>query len=202
MSEPAALDSVDDRGRDGGERGPGPVGMALLVSGFVLAAAAQYLPWASVDLRSAAGGEDEVSGPVPASIELDLASFNNGHVIAYLVTVALALVGVGVLAATRGPVRRAAAAAALGLLAGNALVLVGLKKAIEHVGGSALVSYRLPEETIHIGAGYPLAIAATVLLAAGVLIAARMLPDIGRRRPVDEPHDGAEPLELTVTPLQ
>ncbi|MFF5231043.1 hypothetical protein [Dactylosporangium sp. NPDC000521] len=183
------------------DRGPGPVGVALLVSGFVLAAAAQYLPWASVDMQTAAGAGDE-DGPLPTSIELDLASFNNGHVIAYLATVAFALVGVGVLVATRGPVRRAAAAAALGLLAGNALVLVGLKKAVEHFGSSALVSFRLPQETIHIGAGYPLAIAATVLLAVGVVTAARMLPDTRRRRPADEPHDGAEPLELTVTPLQ
>ena len=183
------------------DRGPGPVGVALLISGFALAAAAQYLPWASVDMRAASGVGDE-EGPLPTTIELDLASFNNGHVIAYLATVAFALAGVGVLVATRGPVRRAVAAAALGLLAGNALVLVGFKKAVEHVGSSALVSYRLPQEMIHIGAGYPLAIAATVLLAAGVVTTGRMLPDARRRHLADESHDGAEPLELTVTPLQ
>jgi hypothetical protein len=187
------------------ERGPGPVGVALLVAGFTLAAVAQYLPWASVDVRAAnagSGGEEDEIRELPSKIDIDLGTFTSGHVIAYLGTIALALVGVGVVMATRAPFRRPAAAAALGLLAGNLLILVGFKRSIEHVGGSALMSYRLPEESITVGAGYPLAIAATVLLATGVMLAARMLPKVGRRRSVDDPHDGTEPLELTVSPVR
>jgi hypothetical protein len=29
-----------------------------------------------------------------------------------------------------------------------------------------------------------------------------MLPTAGRRRPIDDPHDGSEPLELTVSPVR
>jgi len=186
------------------DRGVGPAAIALLVAGFALAAAAQYLPWSSVNLR--AGGEtNAITGEdrgLPATLDIDLASLNNGHVVAYLSTLALALVGIGVLIVTRGVVRRAAGAATLGLLAGNALVLVGFKRAIEHLGFSPYTAFSMPEDAVHITAGYPLAAAATAMLAAGTIVAVRGLLRPGRRARLEEPHDGSEPLELTVTPLR
>lgn len=184
------------------ERGAGPIAVAVLAVGFGLAAAAQYLPWSSVNLREAAVGDPDISaGTVPDSIDVDLASLNSGPVVVYLGTLTLALVGVGILLATRGAVRRGAAAGALAMLAGNALVLVGFKQIIDRLGYSPLASYRLPEEAVHVGAGYPLAAAATAVLAAGTIIAVRGIGRPGRRAGADDPHDGSEPLELTVTPL-
>ena len=40
------------------------------------------------------------------------------------------------------------------------------------------------------------------MLAAGTIVAVRGLLRPGRRAPKEEPHDGSEPLELTVTPLR
>jgi hypothetical protein len=185
------------------QRGVGPAAVAMLVVGFGLAAAAQYLPWSTVNLR-AGTEENPLTGEdrnLPTNVDIDLASLNSGHVMVYLSTLALALVGIGVLVVTRGLARRAAGAAALGMLAGNALVLVGIKRAIEHVGISPYVAYTLSEEAVHIGAGYPLAAAATAMLAAGTIVGVRGLLRPGRRARAEEPHDGTEPLELTVTPL-
>ncbi len=184
------------------ERGAGPVGLGLIAIGFGLAAAAQYLPWSTVNLRSAGVGDPDLAenGTVPQSIDVDLASLNSGPVVVYLGTLTLALVGIGILLATRGAVRRGAAAGALAMLAGNALVLVGFKQIIDRFGYNPLVSYRLPDDAVHVGAGYPLAAAATALLAAGAIVAVRGLGR-PRRSQADEPHDGSEPLELTVTPL-
>lgn len=186
------------------ERGPGPVAVALFVIGFGLAAAAQYLPWASIDVAAAAES-NQLSGEsrgLPSSVDIDLASLNNGHVVVYLSTLALALVGIGVLVVTQGAVRRAASAAAVALLAGNALVLIGFQRVLEHLGGGPYGAYTLAEEAVRIGAGYPLAVAATAMLAAGAIVGGRGLLLPGRRAAKDEPHDGTEPLELTVTPLQ
>ena len=86
---------------------------------------------------------------------------------------------------TRGTARRGAAAGALAMLAGNALVLVGFKRIIDRLGSSPYTSYRLPDDAVHIGAGYPLAAAATAMLAAGAIVAVRGLaaaPAAGRRR--------------------
>ena len=141
-------------------------------------------------------------GTVPQSIDIDLASLNSGPVVVYLGTLTLALVGIGILLVTRGAVRRGAAAGALAMLAGNVLVLVGFKQIIDRLGYSPLTSYRLPDDAVHIGAGYPLAAAATAMLAAGAIVAVRGLVRFGRRAPVEDVHDGSEPLELTVTPLR
>ncbi|MEV0132314.1 hypothetical protein AB0H83_28095 [Dactylosporangium sp. NPDC050688] len=187
---------------DAAERGAGPVAVTVLAIGFGLAAVAQYLPWSSVNLREAAMSDPDMSAStVPESIDVDLASLNSGPVVVYLGTLTLALVGIGILLATRGAVRRGAAAGALAMLAGNALVLVGFKQIIDRLGFSPLASYRLPDDAVHIGTGYPLAAAATAVLAAGTIIAVRGLGRLGRRAPADDPHDGSEPLELTVTPL-
>ncbi|MDG6110032.1 hypothetical protein Daura_50685 [Dactylosporangium aurantiacum] len=187
---------------DAAERGAGPVAVAVLAVGFCLAAAAQYLPWSSVNLREAAVADPDVSAStVPESIDVDLASLNSGPFVVYLGTLTLALVGIGILLTTRGAVRRGAAAGALAMLAGNALVLVGFKQIIDRLGYSPLASYRLPQDAVHVGTGYPLAAAATALLAVGVVIAVRGLGRPGRRARRDDPHDGSEPLELTVTPL-
>ncbi|GAB3866484.1 hypothetical protein GCM10027610_118830 [Dactylosporangium cerinum] len=182
------------------ERGGGPVAIGLLAIGFALAAAAQYLPWSSINLRAAAIGDPDLAegDSTPDTIDIDLASLNSGPVVVYLGTLTLALVGIGILLATRGAVRRGAAAGALAMLAGNALVLVGFKQIIDRLGYSPLSSYRLPDDAVHVGAGYPLAAAATAMLAVGAIVAVRGL---ARRRPVEDHHDGSEPLELTVTPL-
>ncbi|GAA3230016.1 hypothetical protein ACFO1B_26445 [Dactylosporangium siamense] len=182
------------------ERGGGPVAIALLAVGFALAAAAQYLPWSSINLRTAVMGDPDLAenGSTPETIDIDLASLNSGPVVVYLGTLTLALVGIGILLVTRGAVRRGAAAGALAMLAGNALVLVGFKQIIDRLGYSPLSSYRLPDDAVHVGPGYPLAAAATAMLAAGAIVAVRGLT---RRRPVEDHHDGSEPLELTVTPL-
>ncbi|MEV4507942.1 hypothetical protein AB0K00_03140 [Dactylosporangium sp. NPDC049525] len=205
---PSDQPSVDAPPPGAAERGAGPVAIALLALGFGLAAAAQYLPWSSVNLREAAVGDPDLSedSSVPQSIDVDLASLNSGPVVVYLGTLTLALVGIGILLATRGSVRRGAAAGALAMLAGNALVLVGFKQIIDRLGYSPLTSYRLPDEAVHVGAGYPLAAAATAMLAAGAIVAVRgslLGPNRpGRKARAEEPHDGSEPLELTVTPLR
>jgi hypothetical protein len=204
---PSGYPSVDAPPPGAAERGAGPVAVALLAVGFALAAAAQYLPWSSVNLRSAAVGDPDLEdNPLPESIDIDLASLNSGPVVVYLGTLTLALVGIGILLTTRGTVRRGAAAGALAMLAGNALVLVGFKQIIDRLGYSPLNAYRLPDDAVHVGAGYPLAAAATAMLAAGAILAARGsvhgLIRLGRRKPAEEPHDGSEPLELTVTPLR
>ena len=197
---PAAVPSADAPPPAGVAERAGPVAIAMLAVGFALAAAAQYLPWSSINLRSVAPGAPDLaeSGSTPESIDIDLASLNSGPVVVYLGTLTLALVGIGILLVTRGAVRRGAAAGALAMLAGNALVLVGFKQIIDRLGYSPLSSYRLPDDAVHVGAGYPLAAAATAMLAAGAIVAVRGL---ARRRPVEEQHDGSEPLELTVTPL-
>jgi hypothetical protein len=205
---PASPPPVDAAPPPAVERGAGPVAIALLAIGFGLAAVAQYLPWSSVNLREANVGDPDLAedSTVPQSIDVDLASLNSGPVVVYLGTLTLALVGIGILLATRGAVRRGAAAGALAMLAGNVLVLVGFKQIIDRLGYSPLTSYRLPTDAVHIGAGYPLAVAATAMLAAGAIVAVRgsVLGPLrpGRQRAAEEPHDGSEPLELTVTPLR
>lgn len=201
---PLAGPSADVPPPAAAERGAGPVAVALIAIGFGLAAAAQYLPWSTVNLRGAAVGDPDLTedSTLPQSIDVDLASLNSGPVVVYLGTLTLALVGIGILLATRGAVRRGAAAGALAMLAGNALVLIGFKQIIDRLGYSPLTSYRLPDEAVHVGAGYPLAAAATAMLAAGAIVAVRGLARPGRRAPAEDPHDGSEPLELTVTPLR
>lgn len=183
------------------ERGAGPVAIALMAIGFGLAAVAQYLPWSTVNPRSVGDPDLSEESNLPQNIDVDLASLNSGPVVVYLGTLTLALVGIGILLATSGAVRRGAAAGALAMLAGNALVLVGFKRIIDHLGFSPLTSYRLPDDAVHVGAGYPLAAAATAMLAAGVIVAVRGLARPRRRAMAEDPHDGTEPLELTVTPL-
>ncbi|WP_238009270.1 hypothetical protein KZZ52_59365 [Dactylosporangium sp. AC04546] len=185
---------------------PGPVALSLLAVGFGLALAAQYLPWSSVKTGVASDDEDVVAtsarSRVPATLDITLASLNTAHVVAYLATLVLALGAIAVVLTTTDVVRRVSTAAAAGLLAGNVLVLGGFKSAIDALGQSSFTMYTLPEDAVSVGMGYPLAIAATLLLLAGVVIAVRgpILRDrIGRRSELDETADG-EPLDLTVTP--
>ncbi|GGM11221.1 hypothetical protein ACFFX1_25535 [Dactylosporangium sucinum] len=184
---------------------PGPVALSLLAVGFGLALAAQYLPWSSVKTGVTSDDEDVVPtgarARVPATLDIALASLNTAHVVAYLATLVLALGAIAVVLTTTDVVRRVATASAAGLLAGNVLVLGGVKAAIDALGQSSFTMYTLPEDAVSVGMGYPLAIAATLLLLAGLVVAVRgrLLRDrLGRRSEIDE-SDGGEPLDLTVT---
>jgi drug/metabolite transporter (DMT)-like permease len=204
MSEPVAIEAPSTDAGPVDERGTGPVAIAMLVIGFGLAAAAQYLPWSTIDLRRSAEANPLVGDGdgLPASIDIDLANLGSGHVVVYLSTLVLALAAIGVLVVTQGTARRAACAAAVALLAGNALILVGFNRPIDHLAANLYASSTVPDDVMHIGAGYPLAAAATAMLAAGAIVALRGNLRPSRRRPVEDPHDGSEPLELSVTPLQ
>jgi hypothetical protein len=188
-------------------RRAGPVALALLAIGFGLAISAQYMPWSSIKTGAADAQETDslvtTVRRLPTSIDIDLANMNTGHVVTYLTTMVLALVAIAVLLSSTGAVRRIATAAAAGLLAGNVLVLVGFKSAIDNLGASPFTAYSLPEQAIGVGAGYPLAYAAALVLAAGVFMAVRGPLLTGRpgrrsRRPVEQPESG-EPLDLTVS---
>ncbi|UWP82613.1 hypothetical protein [Dactylosporangium fulvum] len=187
---------------------PGPIAYALLAIGFGLALAAQYLPWSSFKTGISSRDDDTLVSPtrreIPPSIDINLANLNTGHVVAYLSTIVLALCAIAVLLSAGGVVRRTATAAAGGLLAGNLLVLVGFKSAIDNLGMNSSSAFALPDDAISVGAGYPLAVSAALILAAGVIVAGRGpllrgMRGFGRKS-VEEPEDGA-PLDLTVTPV-
>jgi hypothetical protein len=185
---------------------PGPIAFALLAIGFGLALAAQYLPWSSIKTGASDPADDSIvnpTRPLPATTNIDLANMNTGHVVMYLTTIVLALVAITVVVTSGGVVRRTATAAAAGLLAGNVLVLVGFKAAIDNLGASPYTAYSLSDEAVAVGSGYPLAIAATLMLAAGVIAAVRgplLSGRVSRRRAAEQP-DSGEPLDLTVTPV-
>ncbi|MFG2045376.1 hypothetical protein [Dactylosporangium sp. NPDC048998] len=213
-ADPEFSDNTDVSQAPLTDRRPGPVAFALLAIGFVLALAAQYLPWTwlaplwtsvpapvSIDDTGSNGTGPLISSSVrrPDTIEIDLANLNTGHVVAYLTTIVLALVAIAVLLSATGAVRRTAIAAAAGLLAGNLLVLVGFKSAIANLGNTPFASFTLPENSVSVGIGYPMAYASAVLLAGGVFVAARGPQLRTRRRREELLPEGGEPLELTVT---
>ncbi|UWZ36654.1 hypothetical protein Drose_37635 [Dactylosporangium roseum] len=187
---------------------PNPIAYALLAIGFGLALAAQYLPWSSFQTGVSTADDDTRVSPtrrqIPSSVDINLANLNTGHVVAYLSTIVLALCAIAILLSADGVVRRTATAAAGGLLAGNLLVLVGFKSAIDNLGMSSSPAFALPDDAISVGAGYPVAVSAALLLAAGVIVAARGPLLRGRRgfgrKIAEEPENGG-PLDLTVTPV-
>ena len=91
-------------------------------------------------------------------------------------------------------------------------MLVGLKSSLENLGVSPYSGLTLPPDSTKIGAGYLLAFAALLVLAAGVVLGGRAGSRAdGQAGPADdgrvgamlrrraEPPEGDEPLELTVT---
>ncbi|MEU7865794.1 hypothetical protein [Dactylosporangium sp. NPDC049140] len=184
---------------------PNVFALALLAIGFGLALSAQYMPWGSFSLgsRSAATGEEFVLAPDSAaqrSVDVPLTYLNAAHVAVYLITLAGALTALAVvLAVNSGGARRVPAAVAGGLLAANVLVLVGFKSVIDHMGSGDFSFLLVVNSQSKSGPGYLLGYAATLVLAAALVVAVR--PQRLRvRRGADEAEDG-EPLELTVTPV-
>jgi hypothetical protein len=194
-------------------RRPGVLALSLLAIGFGLALAAQYMPWT---VRTYSGSSVPASDAFflsPAdsasqserttAVELGLSQLSTAHVVTYLVTIALALTAIGVLIAAPGETRRIAAAASGGLLAANLLVLVGFKNVLDHPGASDYTTLLLNGGEAMIGPGYLLAFASVLVFVAGVVLASRdrrVTGSLIRFRREVEP-DGAEPLELTVTPV-
>jgi hypothetical protein len=181
---------------------PKIVAITLTAIGFGLALAAQYLPWASLNLNAAGrltDGED--GGAAAKTIDMPVAYFNVAHMTVYLLTLGFGLAALATVLAAQGPVRRAATGAGFGLFGANLVTLVGLKGVIDHVGSTSLAALDLDSDMVSSGPGYFLAYAAVLVLAAALVLAA-WTPTAGLRirRRVEEP-EGDEPLELTVTPV-
>ncbi|MFB9413009.1 hypothetical protein [Dactylosporangium matsuzakiense] len=184
-------------------RRPDVIALVLAAIGLGLAAAAEYLPWGSVALTR---GETDISSSIGGSsadrvVEVPLTNLSPAHVAVYLITLTATLAALAVvLTATGAGVRRVAAGVTGGLLAANALVLVGLSSVIQNVGGSELELLLGRPDNVSHGPGYLLAYAATLMLAAALAMAVwAPARSLGRRR--DEEPEGGEALELSVTPV-
>jgi hypothetical protein len=191
-------------------RRPNVLALGLLAVGFGLAVSAQYLPWGSFTLggRSALAEEDAILAPnstVTRSVDVPLTYLSAAHVAVYLITLAGALTALAVvLSVTGAGARRIAGGVAGGLLAANALVLVGLKSVIDHMGNGDFSFLLVSGVNSEHGPGYLLAYAAALVLAGALVAAVRAPSSSGpllRSRRRDDERQGGEPLELTVTPV-
>ncbi|MGI5246167.1 hypothetical protein [Dactylosporangium sp. CA-139066] len=181
---------------------PKVIAITLAAIGFGLALAAQYLPWASLNLDAAGrltDGED--AGAAAKTVDMPVAYFNVAHMTVYLLTLGFGLAALAMVLFAPAAVRRAATGAGIGLFAGNLIALVGLKGVIDHVGSTSLAALNLDSDMVKSGSGYYLAYAAVLVLAAALVLAAWSPSAVVRMRRRTEEPEGGEPLELTVTPV-
>jgi hypothetical protein len=181
---------------------PNVLATSLAVIGFGLALAAQYLPWAHLDMKQASRLVADVDDPALAKVvDIPASSFDVAHMTIYMLTLGLGLAALATVLATTGQPRRIATGAGIGLLAGNLLALVGLNGIIEHVTTTNVMSLALDADMVSSGPGYYLAYAAVLVLAAALVLGAWTPSAALRTLHGDEPVEGGEPLELTVTPV-
>jgi hypothetical protein len=172
-----------------------PVSVPCAVLGFLLVMAAEFLPWFTVTVSNGDSGSTLRS--------VGLASVPTLQTITYypLWAVIFALVAVAV--AVPGPVRRIAGAAGVGLLAGQAMLLLSLSRPVTTQDSISV--------TRHLEQGFYCALAAVLAVLAAVLFSGRTRrPRLSTVADVDasgadwrsEPEAPASTvvLELTVTP--
>jgi hypothetical protein len=169
---------------------PNYLALGLAVVGFLVALGSQYAPWihlANDPTRSPDGGS---AGP----FDLHLASLPSSSAIVYgfSLVAALGLVGLLLFLETH---RRLVAGAAIGVLAGNALALVGVSSSMELVTGEFNSPGAAQSGSMSIG--FYLGIAALLLLVAAVVMV--VVPRRSQR--TREKVALEEPMELTVTGL-
>jgi hypothetical protein len=168
---------------------PNYLALGLAVAGFLVAAAAQYMPWIHLN-----GGLDRTAGGAAGGADLHVTSLPPGGAILYGFSLVIGLGLLGLLLFVETP-RRLVAAATIGVLAGNALALIELSTSLEAVTGqfTSADSSQLGSMT----SGFYLGLASLVLLVGAAFMAA--LPRRPRRTTENE--DIEEPMELTVTGL-
>jgi hypothetical protein len=178
------------------------VALSGAIVGFVLVLAAEYLPWIHVDLN---GVDDGNTNPATSEhiYDFPLGMVNTWQNMAYGLSVLLVLALIATLLVAAPPLRRLVAAAALGLLAGQASILVGLASSIEQgagLGGAIEIS-SLPDNAVSVGPGFLVAVAALLVLAASVAVGVRSARSPRPQKTQNDPDAVDEPIDLVVTPL-
>lgn len=168
---------------------PNVPALGLAIAGFLVAAGGQYMPWIHLN-----DGVLRTNDAAPGGMDLHVSSMPAAGMILYGFSLFLALGLLGLLLFVDSH-RRAVAGATIGILAGNALVLINLSTSMESVTGQFIAVD--PSKLGSLSTGFYLAVAALVLLGAAAAVA--LLPRRSRRTP--ETEDIEEPMELTVTGL-
>ncbi len=180
-------------------------GTSLALAGLALAAlvAAETLPWATLDLSSNSGGDGDLVTPAAGGYTYGINRLNSVAGFAYHLGWFAVLALVGVVLAGRTSQRRAAVGAAVGALAAQLLVVIGIVSSLRDIfSGSSTV---LPSSiTVSVRPGAYVAFAAIALALAAVVAAGIPAPVRARLAAAaapepTEPDDGA-PLDLTVAP--
>jgi hypothetical protein len=174
-----------------------PYALGCLLGGFVALLGAQYLPWAHLN-AIASSSNDLPSSSVAQGIDVNLNQFNQLMSLCYHLTLPLVLAGAGAAVIGAPRIRRTAAALALGLLGGQAALLVTVARDIQFGSVEGPVTPRSGADAIDFGPGFSIAVLATLLLVAAAVLAVRQTR---RRRELDAAAEleAAAPLDLTVS---
>ena len=198
---PVRTGGGDRRGR----RTISPVALACAVVGFGLTLAAELLPWMTVRLfaiRDPNNG-DPLTGNSGGGIDLGIDRAFTWQGLLYNVGWMVVLVFVGVALAVEPRRRRTFAAAGLGGVAGQLILLVGLARAIND--GALLTNLGLNSDNkppIEFGPGMYAAFAAVPVFVTALLLAARVSTSRGGAVPVrPAAQEQPGPVDLTVTPV-
>jgi hypothetical protein len=178
--------------------------VACLVAGFGLVLAAQLLPWARIntgelviDARNSLGADQLTLGQL-ATLQV------TGYGLGWL----LVFGGAAVLVVLPPSARRIGTAAALGLIAGQLVSVIGLVASVKS-GGDFVRLDPAFSKAVSLGEGAYAGLAAIVLVTVAVLLANRRPrrsratgagPADGYQEIEDEPL-GRGPIDLTVTPV-
>jgi hypothetical protein len=178
------------------------VALGLAVAGFLAVLAAHYLPWihVQVERETTSTTVDTTTGTTMQTFDVPIGVINSWESLAYEVAVMLALALVATAFVAPGTSRRVFGGAALGLLAAQTTVLVGISSALTDgpvLGAVILSNGTVDDDAFSIGSGFYLAVLACLLLAAGVVVLLRA-PHPAR---IKERAAEDEPIDLVVTPL-
>jgi hypothetical protein len=181
------------------------VSVPAVVCGVIavaLFAAAETLPWITIDTVTLGGPQEAAPNLISSGHEASIEATGDGGVIAYYIGVVLLFTVVGAALMSRPHARRALSAAGFGLSAGLLIVIVGL---ISNAGnGGDLSSLYNVESVVEVG---PYVAIAAVVAAAAALALSGWHPHrpVGRRQRVDDvdPDEDEDeepgPMDLTVT---
>jgi hypothetical protein len=177
------------------------VALGLAIAGFLGILAGHYLPWVhfdltqSVDPGTVAGGTEDLARTYDFSIGV----VNSWEDIAYELSVLFSLALVATVLLAAASLRRALSGAALGMLAGQLAVLVGVSSAVyQGAGLGSAIQFSSEGDEMSVGAGFVIATVGCLLLAAAVIVNLRE-PRPARTNEVKAIAD--EPIDLVVTPL-
>jgi hypothetical protein len=179
------------------------VALGLIIVGFLAVLAAQYLPWVHIDLSSLNDGTTPPPTTGTRTYDFALGVINTWQIMAYGLSVMLLLAALAYLLVAGPATRRPAAATALGLVAGQLTLLVGMARSLQQGAGlgSPTQVTVLPDKAVTLGFGYSTAVLAVILFLAAALLAARA-PRLRRTQEATATTtDDAGPADLVVTPL-